>query len=324
MFQAVENATKSLVIWRLIDEKPGHQNQSLGLVNAIKRRTDCEVFDIKISHPLEASFSILTSNWHFGHGLPSPDLLIGAGHDTHLHLLAAKKIYGGKTIVLMKPSLPVSMFDLCLIPLHDDYQGWGNFIETRGVLNSIVKSNHARNQNSALILIGGPSKHFEWNHDSVMRQIDDLLKLNPDTHYTLTTSRRTPAGFLESLRRVNLPSLEIVPFETTDSAWVARQLNRVSNAWITEDSVSMVYEGLTANVGVGLINLRAKSENRVSKGVKALVNRGYVTKFDGHSDCQSKLKPVLHFSEADRCSDLILKSVLQPQTTKKPALSFNL
>lgn len=328
MYQVTQSTSELLVVWRLMDGKAGHQNQSLGLVNAIKRKTACQVFDIYINNQFDALVSLFTSSWHFGNHLPAPDLIIGAGHDTHLHLLAAKKNYGGKTIVLMKPSLPVPFFDLCMIPLHDDYKGWGNYIETRGVLNAIQKSNmrssHLNNQQHALIMLGGPSKHFEWNSQWVLRQLDDLVKLNPDTHYTLTTSRRTPVGFLEVLRQICLPNIEIVPFEQTDENWVARQLSQVSTAWITEDSVSMVYESLTANVGVGLINLHAKSENRVVKGIKTLVDKGYVTKFDGTSDCQHRLKPVMHFSEAERCSVLVFKTLLQPQQTKQPAFSLNL
>jgi len=328
MFQVVENTSKSLVIWRLIDGKPGHQNQSLGLVNSIKKKRVCEVFDINISNGFDALVSLFTSNWHFGNDLPAPDLIIGAGHATHLHLLAAKKIYGGKTIVLMQPSLPVPFFDLCMIPLHDNYKGWGNFIETRGVLNAIEKStlslDTTHNQQRSLIMLGGPSKHFEWNGQWVLRQLDDLINLNPETHYTLTTSRRTPKEFLETLSQINLPNIEIVPFDQTDANWVARQLNQSSTAWITEDSVSMVYESLTANVGVGLLNLHAKAQNRVVKGIKTLVDKGYVTKFDGTLDCQGRLKPVLHFNEANRCSELVFKHLLQPQKTRKPAFSLNL
>ena len=82
---------------------------------------------------------------------------LGFGHATHLHLLAAQRAYGGKTIVLMQPSLPAKLFDLCLIPEHDQYQGNAEYLQTRGVLNPIQpEGEHASNQ--ALIMIGGPSK----------------------------------------------------------------------------------------------------------------------------------------------------------------------
>lgn len=316
--------TASLIIWRLSDGKAGHQNQTLGLVNAMKKKANCQIFDININHPLDALASILTSHWPLGKNLPAPDLIIGAGHATHLHLLAAQKSYGGKTIVLMKPSLPVPFFDLCMIPLHDDYKGWGNVIETRGVLNPIVRSNVTRDQQRSLIMLGGPSKHYEWHDQWVLHQLKELLTLNPEMQYTLTTSRRTPAGFLKMLSQINLPNIAVVPFDQTDANWVASQLNQVSSAWITEDSVSMVYESLTANVGVGLLNLHSKGESRVAKGIKTLVDKGYVTKFDGTLDCQNRLKSVSHFSEADRCSELVFKYLLQPQQTKQAAFSLNL
>ena len=55
----------------------------------------CQIFGIRVTNAADAVVSNLTSNWALGDGLPLPDLLIGAGHAKHLHLLAAKK-YGSK------------------------------------------------------------------------------------------------------------------------------------------------------------------------------------------------------------------------------------
>ena len=52
--------------------------------------------------------------------LPKPDILLGAGHATHLDIITAKLKFGGKSVIIMKPTLPYCMFDLCLIPKHDN------------------------------------------------------------------------------------------------------------------------------------------------------------------------------------------------------------
>ena len=39
--------------------------------------------------------------------LPTPDIVLGAGHRTHLSLLAARRVHRGKAVVLMRPSLPL-------------------------------------------------------------------------------------------------------------------------------------------------------------------------------------------------------------------------
>ncbi len=305
-----------LIIWRLIDGKAGHESQSLGLVKAIAKQTSCHYIDIEISNDLEAFVSYVMGTWGLGAGLPLPDLIIGAGHATHLHMLAAKKAYGGKTIVLMQPTLPVSLFDLCLIPEHDQYQGRGSYIQTKGVLNPIQPRGE-HHQNQALIMIGGPSKHCDWDTFKLIAQVYELVRHNPTIEYTLTTSRRTPKAFLSAVKRIHFPNLTIIPFEETGKDWVANQLAESAYAWVTEDSVSMVYEALTAQVAVGLLNMPVKRDSRITRGVHQLINNGFVARFDFLQAYRTKLKAAVGFVESDRCSHWILHTWLQGSETLK-------
>lgn len=313
------SATGAMVIWRLIDGKPGHENQTLGLVNALKRFTRCECIDIPVDGAGNALVHYMTASWPAGMALVKPDLILGAGHATHLHLLAARRAYGGKTIVLMQPSLPVAWFDLCLIPEHDQYQGSGSFIETKGVLNTIrPDGEHAAAR--ALIMIGGECRHFAWDDEKVAYQVQQLVSHHPATQFTLTTSRRTPKSFLAILNVVTPHNLEVVPFEATTPGWVAAKLAQSSTAWITEDSVSMVYEALTAQVAVGILNLETARESRVSRGLKKLINRNLVVPFNYAGTYRNALKPVPGFAEADRCAHWIMhRWFSQPVLSNIPA-----
>lgn len=311
------NKESQLTIWRLVDGKAGHESQSLGLVHALAKQTDCQTIEIKVSNALEAIAGWLSSTWGLGAGLPLPDLIIGAGHATHLHLLAAQRAYGGKTIVLMQPTLPVGLFDLCLIPEHDNYQGNSEHLKTRGVLNPIQpEGEHAHNQ--ALIMVGGPSKHCDWDTLKLIAQVYELVNHNAHIHYTLTTSRRTPKAFLSAVKRIHFPNLTVIPFEETQKGWVAQQLSESAFAWVTEDSVSMVYEALTAQVAVGLLTMPVKRKSRVSQGVQKLINQGLVVRFDFLQTYQQKLKTVVGFVEADRCSQWILHSWMQTSQSNRP------
>jgi hypothetical protein len=220
-------------------------------------------------------------------------------------MLAAQKVYGGQTVLMMQPSLPTALFDLCLIPEHDDYHGNGAFIETRGVLNT-MQSEGQHDPNQALIMVGGPSKHCTWEEDLLIAQIVKLTHDNPNIEYTLTTSRRTPNYFASSLEQRNITNLTIVPFHQTPQGWVAQQLAKSYSAWITEDSASMVYEALTAKTAVGILSMPAKRDNRVLRGVNQLIADRLVVRFDPATNTQAQLKPVLGFAEADRCADWIL------------------
>lgn len=306
-----------LIVWRLIDGKAGHESQSLGLVKALAKQAACHYIDIEVSNGLEALVSFLTGTWGLGAGLPLPDLIVGAGHATHLHMLAAKKAYGGKTIVLMQPTIPVSLFDLCLIPEHDQYQGGGEYIQTKGVLNPIQPEGE-HYQNQALILIGGPSKHCEWDTLKLIAQVYELVNHNPNIEYTLTTSRRTPKAFIAAVKRIHFSNLTIVPFEETGKGWVANKLAKSAYTWVTEDSVSMVYEALTAEVAVGLLNMSVKRDSRITRGIQKLIHQGFVVRFDFLQVYQNKLKTAVGFLESDRCSQWILHSWIHSDAATKP------
>jgi len=300
------------VIWRLLDGKPGHQNQSLGLVNALSSKFDCECIDITTGNKISGVAAYLNATWSYGKHLPLPDLIIGAGSRTHTHLLAAQKAYGGKTIVLMKPSLPASLYDLCLIPEHDEFRGWGTILETQGVLNTVSPS-LMPSPEKCLIMIGGPSRHFKWQDEDVLNQLVQLIQHHPNKKFTLTTSRRTPVSLLEKLKKTTeLSSITVFPYSQTNSEWLSTELANSASAWVTEDSVSMVYEALTANISVGLINLEITKNNRVAKGINKLVSDEVLTRFDSQGMYRTKTLPNTTFSEAERCATWIDREWLNP------------
>lgn len=309
-------SSNSLVVWRLLDGKPGHEHQSLGLVDAMKQYTPVNVVDVSIEHFSSGWMYWLSGMWPLGRNLPAPDLIIGAGHATHAHMLAAKRAYGGKTVCMMQPSLPAILFDVCLIPEHDEYRGFANFIETRGVINHIQPANKVEQAEQVLIMIGGPSKHFEWDELGVVAQVYDLVRKHPDQHYVLTTSRRTPASFISAMQRVRLANLEIVAMTDTSPDWLPTKLASVTAAWVTEDSVSMVYEALTAQVAVGIINLSPKHASRVSRGIEKLIDRQLVTRYDPYGLYRQYMRPVLGFNEASRCCDLLLAHFNRPVSSR--------
>ncbi|MEM6998467.1 MAG: ELM1/GtrOC1 family putative glycosyltransferase, partial [Pseudomonadota bacterium] len=103
-------------IWRISDGKPGHDSQSIGLCNAIEKLKECKRFDITVISSIAHYKNFVLKKFPAGNNLPDPDIIIGAGHGTHFPLLCATRARQGKSIVLMKPSLPLSFFDLCIIP----------------------------------------------------------------------------------------------------------------------------------------------------------------------------------------------------------------
>jgi mitochondrial fission protein ELM1 len=154
-----------------------------------------------------------------------------------------------------------------------------------------------------LILIGGPSKTHGWDADGLLER----LRLATDRGgWELTDSRRTPAGFLDEARRV-LPGVHCIPHHETPADWVVRRLQAAKEVWVTEDSVSMIYEALTSGARVGLLPMpRLVSGSRVVRGVDSLVADGFLTPFENWLKNQRIAPPPEVLNEADRCARLVV------------------
>ena len=297
-----------LIIWVVSDGKPGHINQSLGLAEALGRAAPTETRVIP-ALPTWRAWLALLLKWVPGKLLPKPDLIIGAGHATHVTLLAARHACGGRAIVLMKPSLPRRGFDLCILPQHDGVAADARTLVTEGALNRIrpaaLSQSKCGDARHGLLLIGGASKHFDWDSDAIEVQIKSILARTPDTHWTLTTSRRTPANFLAQLP--SSPTLTVVPHTATSPDWLPAQLARSGTVWVTPDSASMVFEALTAGADVGVFDLQVNPTSRVGGAIAHLAVARRITRFVAWCT-YGKLQPNLHpLAEADRCATWILE-----------------
>lgn len=297
-----EPVSDPLTIWLIGDGKPGHENQSLGLAEAMGRLRPCEVHRLSLAgerglwRRLRRAFTLAKS-------LPRPDVIMAAGHSTHGALLALSVKYQAKSVVLMRPSLPLAWFDLCLAPEHDftHEPGRKNLVLTRGAINRIGEG--AAGARGKLILIGGPSKTHGW--DSVAL-IDRLQRVCVGDGWELTDSRRTPDGFLDQLAKV-LPQVSLFPHQETAADWLPAKLHQAAEVWVTEDSVSMLYEALTSGARVGLLPVpRLREGSRVLAGLDVLVREGYLTTYDqwvGHPALPAPPQPL---READRCAAFLI------------------
>nr|WP_305793177.1 mitochondrial fission ELM1 family protein [Sedimenticola hydrogenitrophicus] len=304
-----------MVIWRLTDGKPGHENQSLGLSNALARQLAVTRYDIPAGGRLTTWTHWLSGHFPAGEGLPPPDLIIGAGHQTHLALLAARRASGGRAVVIMKPSLPRGLFDLCVIPEHDNVSGANVFV-TRGVMNSVAPGRSAPGAKAVhgetvgrgdteqtLLLLGGPSRHYVWQDEQVVTQVAAIVRQQPGERFLLSDSRRTPTGCMEKITALRLANLDLIPWQQTGPGWVAEQLGLSRAVWVSEDSVSMVYEAITSGAAVGLITLERGRPDRISRGVQWLIDERWVTPYRRWQETGALSAPPGRFNEAARCAE---------------------
>jgi hypothetical protein len=88
-----------LVIWRLSDGKPGHEKQTQGLARALLKNRDCVCHTLPAPASLPSLAYWLTGRFPPGRALPSPDIILAAGHATHFALLAARRARGGEAVL---------------------------------------------------------------------------------------------------------------------------------------------------------------------------------------------------------------------------------
>lgn len=227
---------------------------------------------------------------------PKPDYVIAAGSGTHVAMGLLARKYGARSLVLMKPLWPMFLFDYCIAPEHDFKvkPSCENLILSKGALNRVVPT--AGERSEKWILIGGPSKIHGFDETKLIEQIRELAR---DGTWQVADSRRTPSDFLKRLEN-EIPNLTIFPHQETGHGWLAEKLSSAAEVWVTEDSVSMVYEALTGGAKVGVLEMpRLKPDARVIRGLDKLKGEGY---FVGANE----KRELPRLAEADRCAGLIL------------------
>ena len=300
----VPAVTESLAIWLIGDGKPGHENQSLGLADAIARRVPCAVHWISIAGK-RGLLNRVRAVFQASAGVPKPDLIISAGHATHLALLILTHKHRAKSVVLMRPSLPMAWFDLCIVPTHDfkKTNTRKNLIVTRGAPNRVAPPDGAPRR-GGMILIGGPSVSHGWDGEALLSA---LAAITSNGDWQLADSRRTPDGFIREIT-ARLPQIEIFPHQETTPDWLPARIARAAEIWVTEDSVSMVYEALSSGANVGLLPVpRLRSDSRVLRGLEQLVAEGFLTPFSAWGKSHQLEKPPTILREADRCAEVVIQ-----------------
>lgn len=292
-------ATPTLYI--VSDDKPGHLAQSRGLAIAIKRAIPARVMEVDADSE---------------RSVPQPErgagLILAAGRGTHGMALSLRRYLGVPAIVLMNPGwIGRQRFDLSIIPRHDGVRPSASTIVTEGALNEMTPAANA-SPDEGLVLVGGPSGHHRWDEQAIKAQLTAILERDPALRWTATSSRRTTEGthqILQALAKRFGDRFDYTPADATPKGWVAEQLRRCGVCWVSEDSVSMIYEALTAGARVGLLWVprRAGRAGRVVRGVESLVERGWVGTFEQWQQGMPlpSDRPVL--AEAERVAALVIQ-----------------
>lgn len=311
-----EKKKKQLRLGVLYDGSPGHEKQTRGIVRKLQEYGGFEISEI---HLQRNSFWLELYNWlmYFlsaeiktSWSRKEFDLLIGTGSRTHIPMLSYKKKYSVPVICCMSPSsLLINSFDLCFVPFHDDSEESGNVFKTMGPPNcSISKGEH--DDDGGLILLGGTDeKSHIWKTGSIEKYLNSLISDPTIKHWTVTSSPRTPDDTVLMVEKLAAQHshVDFFKFEETENGWIEKQYDRNKFVWVTADSMSMIYEALTAGCSVGLLPVAWKKEkSKFRRSEEFLISKGLVVSFDSWVSGNWQLKRNESFNEAARCAEEIL------------------
>ena len=295
-----------LRLWIITDGRLGHLNQLRGLVSRLEAKRPCEVRWLDISKTPFKKTGRTGLLAQFSAERP-PHWVIAAGSRCHIPLLWTAWRCAARSLVLMKPSLPLALFDAAMIPAHDAPPERPAVLVTRGVLNSIVPTYRGREEDIGLILLGGINKHFDWDSAAVVAQVAAILASQPNTHWRIGDSPRSPPELMEQLRALSADNVTLIPYAECGPGWLSGQLAEVGQVWVSRDSVSMVYECITSGAATGLLRLEPLRDSRVTRSMQQVIDKGLATAFE-HCDVSQALPPSTQpLWEADRAADWLLE-----------------
>ena len=81
-------------------QHPGIKEEDIKKVvsNAISEIKECNIFDIESDSAFNVIKNVLSNKFPRGENITKPDILIGAGHKTHISMLSAKYTKKGKIV----------------------------------------------------------------------------------------------------------------------------------------------------------------------------------------------------------------------------------
>jgi len=294
-----------VVVWRFHDGKAGHDRQTAGLLRALAERLPLAVHALPVTTARVSVWQAWRRRLPAALAeLPAPRLLLGAGHACEWPLIAARRARGGRAVYLMKPSFPTRCFDLCFVPRHDGVAAGPHVEPTEGVLNDVAPGPRER-AGPALVLVGGPSKHHGWDEAGLLRQVASLVFGSRARNLVITDSRRTPATTATALAGFAREGVRFVSHREVGGDWLRDGLAQAPVAWVTADSVSMLFEALTAGCAVGVLEVPAKRADRISGIAPGLLRAGRVSSLADWLASGELPPPRAPLAEAARCAAIV-------------------
>ena len=264
-------------IWWFKDSKIGHEKQVRAILDNLACSEDFILEEISSNNPIW--LELLLYMLKIRPKIDSiPDVIIGAGSKTNIPMLRHKLHKKTKVISVMKPQFFQKRFDLILAPRHDFLAIPENVHTYIGSLAKVRISNNL--ENIGLIVIGGINRHFDFNHDHILLQINFITTLYQEIIWIVFNSRRTPQKFNTEIKK-NKDIKKFVNFNENFEP-LDNYISKAKIKFVTPDSINMIFESLSSSGETFLFQMKKFKDNKITM----LIEDIKINKFVGYLEKQ--------------------------------------
>jgi len=201
------------------------------------------------------------------------DVIISCGRKSVVPSIALKNKFGKKilNVHIQDPKVKLSNFDFIVAPEHDGLKG-ENVLTSRGAIHYLTNDELEVNKNYlksrinsqkkvVTLIIGGPTKHYDYN-EKVVDSIFLKIKQNfLDNNYQLIVvpSMRTPQNIIDKAKNYFNEDQIIIP--NVDKKAYLCSLKNADHIVVTCDSTSMISEAAITGKPIYIAQMPAVKNN---------------------------------------------------------------
>ena len=200
-------------------------------------------------------------------------VIISCGRKSVIPSIALKKKFGKNllSIHIQDPKVKLSNFDFIVAPEHDDLKG-ENVLTSKGAIHYLtndeldshenyLKSRINSQKKIVALIIGGPTKHYNYN-EKVLDNIFLKIKRNfLDNNYQLIVvpSMRTPQKIIDKAKNYFNEDQIVIP--NVDKKAYLCSLKNADHIIVTCDSTSMISEAAITGKPIYVAQMPAIKKN---------------------------------------------------------------
>ena len=221
------------------------------------------------------------------------DVIISCGRKSVIPSIYLKK-NSKKNIVnihIQDPKVSLDNFNFIIAPEHDGLVG-ENVYQTKGAIHylNIDEINHQTNylkdrldinKEYFLLILGGPTKHYEYSDKNILNILDlfnDLLTKN-NLQGIVIPSMRTPKNIIELSKNILGNSSLVI--ETVDKKAYLSALSLAKYICVTCDSTSMISEAALTGKPIYVADIPTdKNDQRIKKFRELFSKLNIIKKLD--------------------------------------------